>query len=360
MGWFGLFDHENAFFERDNLRQPGQPRPDPASLLVRGSLMIETRLSPGRRPQTLILFTGQGELPMRLSLQSIPSGAIVLVLDQGGAITHCSLQLPHTSRLDILRIIYSWDSVARTGQMALECTSSEKVVLEPITAPRPIRLADLCALLEPGLDQYVSPDVLYIAVSDELQPVGPMPTLAPTTPIATPAGYVPAGSLKRGDLVLTDSGQTAPVLHSVTCTVPARGFFRPVRLRAPYFGLQQDIVVAPSQQMVISGSVVDYMFGTEAVLVSARHLIGGTAAARDDCGPFTTYTQVLLPGHEALIAAGTAIESLYIGRIRRNKTGLAASLLANLDRSGLPEHGKSVYPSLRPFDALVLAEQRAA
>ena len=329
------------------------------ALLPRGSIVIETAISPGKRPQPLIHLERDGAWPMHLSVQSIPGGGISLVINQGGAITHGSIGQPQSGRLDRLRITYSWDAPRRWGQLALESTDGARFDLTAIRAPQPLRLVDLRALN--GGNAFVAPDVAYIAVSTAIEPVGPMPTLTPDTPIATPETYVRAGALRRGDLVLTAAGDVVPVLYALTRTVPARGSFRPVRMRAPYFGLQQDIVVSPAQRLVISGSVVDYMFATEAVLVNACHLIGGTAAARvHDPGATVTYTQVLLPGHEALIAAGTAVESLHIGRLRRHKARLAASLLAGLDRARLPEHGRAVHPVLRAFDALVLAEQRAA
>ena len=77
-------------------------------------------------------------------------------------------------------------------------------------------------------------------------------------------------------------------------------------------------------------------------------------------GTTVTYTQLLLPEHEAVIAAGTVAETLYVGRLRRRKDHLAASVLAGLDRHLLPEHGRPVHPVLGAFDAIVLAEQRAA
>ena len=59
------------------------------------------------------------------------------------------------------------------------------------------------------------------------------------------------------------------------------------------------------------------------------------------------YVQVVLPRHEALLAAGTAVESLYIGRIRRKPELLAASVLAGVSDRELPEHGAPVHQVLR-------------
>ena len=91
-------------------------------------------------------------------------------------------------------------------------------------------------------------DVDFLAISTRIEPVGPMPALTSRVPLATPNGQVETARLHRGDLVMTDTGDCVPILRKVSRTVPARGSFRPVRLRAPYFGLQRDIVVAPQQQ----------------------------------------------------------------------------------------------------------------
>jgi len=131
-------------------------------------------------------------------------------------------------------------------------------------------------------------------------------------------------------------------------------------LRAPYFGLRQDIMVAPEQRLVITGTDVEYLFGKEAVLVPVRHLADGTSVRTCEAPTVVTYTQLILPGHETIQAAGCPLESLYIGRIRRKPDALEASLLAGIDRNILPEHAKPVYPVLQPYEAISLAKQRAA
>lgn len=364
MGWIALADHSGNHFAANGLGMPVTAPPivgaNPNELLTRGSLVIETRLPVIKRPQPLVYYNRPGKWPLHLSLQAIPGGGLTLILDQGQDVLHRSINHSEAGRTDILRITYSWDSLNRWGQLALERSDQERVLLVSVPSPMPLLMSDIQSLVRPSADRFISPDVIYLAVSTDIEPVGPMPSLMPDTQVATPSGYREVGRLQRGDLVLTAKGQSVPVLQTLSRTVPARGHFSPVLLRAPFFGLLQDITVAPSQRLVISGSEVEYLFGQESVLVPACHLLGGTSARAANCGLLTTYTQVLLPGHEALFACGTVAESLYIGRLRRKKTLLAASLLANLDRSNLPDHGPSIYPELKTFDALVLAEQRAA
>lgn len=334
---------------------------NPDALLVRGSLVVEMRLPDSQRPEPLLLFAQDGDWPVKLALRAVPGGGLNLVLEQSGTVEHRTLNPTDSGRADLLRLTYSWDSPRRWGRLALERVDGGQAQIVELKAPRPWRLADLRALLQPGPFRFVSTDVQYLALSDQIEPVGPMPSLAAHTPIATPQGYRALSTLQRGDLVLTGDGTTVPVLHVVRRSVPAAGSFQPIRLRAPYFGLLQDIDVAPSQRLVLSGSEVEYLFGQQSVLVPARHLLATHTAFQPKIDkPTTRYMQVLLPDHAALLAAGAVVESLFIGRLRRDRNRFAASLLAELDRSGLPEHGRSKYPVLRSFDATVLAERRIA
>jgi hypothetical protein len=330
------------------------------AMLARGSLVIETRLPTTRTPRPLVFFDRAGPRPFHLSLQAIPGGGLSLVLGCGDDILHRAINPSGAGRTDLLRITYSWDADSGFARLALERSDRDKVLLSPVGNPLPLRLADLRALLSDDPARHVAPDVLYLALSDAIEPVGPMPSLMPDTPVATPAGYRRVGDIRRGDLVLTPEGDAVPVLHRLSRRVPACGSFAPVRLRAPYFGLRQDITVAPSQRLVLSGSDVEYLFSQEAVLVEARHLVGGFAALAASAGPTITYTQLLLPEHEALVAAGCVAETLFVGRLRRHKDLLQASILNRLDPHGLPEHPQPVHPVLRAFDAMILAESRAA
>lgn len=364
MTWIAVSDHDGHRFAEHGLdaplNAPSLIGDAPDALLVKGSLVIETRLPVSHRPRHLVYYMCEGDWALHLSLQAVPGGGLTLVLEQGGEVLHQTLNHSETGRTDVLRITYSWDAPGRWGQLALERTDQDTVLLIPVPSPKPLRVADAKALMHASPNRYLAPDVLFLALSNEIEPVGPMPSLVPDTPIATPTGYRAAGDLRRGDLVVTAEGHSVPVLHTLSRTVPARGCFSPVQLRAPYFGLQQGICVAPSQRLVLSGSEVEYLFGQESVLIPVRHLLGGTAVVPAKSDTLVTYTQLLLPRHETLLAAGTAVESLYIGRLRRNKARLKASLFAPLDRSTLPEHGRSVFPVLKAFDAIVLSEHRAA
>jgi len=363
MAWIAIIDQHNGRFAPDGLDNPSHtPRPYPPDQLIpRGTLLLETRLSPEGRPQTLLAFQRLHPWPGSFSLRALPKGGINLVVTQGDDIRHATLPHQAEGRTDIVRLTYSWDAPARWGRLTLERPESDLIHSVDLPPPHPMLMADIDTLCHHRHSREMDPDVDFCAVSTKVEPVGPMPALTSRVPIATTRGDVAAGQLRRGDLVLTDTGVSVPVLRMVCRTVPARGSFRPVRLRAPYFGLREDIVVAPQQRLVISGSEVEYMFGREAVLVPARHLVNGRSALFAQGPELVTYRHLLLPGHEAILAAGKcALESLYIGRLRRKPDQLVQSVLAEADRSRLPEHARPVWPVLKPFEAITLAMQRAA
>lgn len=364
MTWLALCDHDER---RLSLRGLGVDKKDkplfedgPQTLMTRGSIMFETRLSADGRPQVLFGYKTTHPVLRSLTFQAIPGGGIAMVQVQGDAITHAAIEHADAGRTDVVRITYSWDSTQKWGRMTLEKPEETHVASVVVDNPRPLSLDDVRDLMLGRSEQTFASDMIFAALSDQIEPIGPMPTLLPSTPVATPWGYKAANTLKRGDTVNTRSDGVVPVLQSVTRTVPARGSYRPIRLRAPYFGLQQDVIVAPDQRLIIDGPEVEYLFSQEAVLVPARHLVNGFAALTEPCGPTISYSQLLLPRHETILAAGTFVESLYIGRLRRNAHHLSSSMLHGCDRALLPEHPRPAHHVLRWYDAIHLARRRAA
>ena len=358
MTWIGLTDHLGGRFSPTGLGRGKLLRP--GKLMERGTVMLETFIAGELRPDDLLSVTQHYPAPREFAFRAIPGGGFALVHHQANNLTHAAVSWSGDGRPHTLRLSYSWDTRLRWGRLTLEQPERTLVRTSTVPNPSPILTEDIRDLMLGHADRKLSKEVLFAAATSGIVPVGPLPSLHPSTPIATPQGYREAGALRRGDVVLTDRGETSPVLHTARYTVPARGSFAPVRLHAPYFGLQRDIVVAPEQRLVLRGSEVEYIFGQEAVLVPARHLVNGYAASWRPTQSVVQYVQVVLPRHEALLAAGTAVESLYIGRIRRKPDVLAASVLAGIPDRELPEHGAPVHQVLRSFEAITLIENRAA
>ncbi|MBK46122.1 MAG: hypothetical protein CMN20_12630 [Roseovarius sp.] len=360
MGWIGLTTREGGQFNPDGLGAAPGPVPGPEALLPRGTLMIETRPAIERHPQTLLAFGRTHPWAGSFSLQLLPSGGIVLVETQAGDVRHATLPFRPDDRAESLRITYSWDAPARQGRLTLERPDMLGFATVTLAPPHPMPLADLRTVFTDPRQRQMDPEVIFAALSDRVEPVGPMPGLGTDVPVRVAQGHARAGDLRRGALVRAAGGGLVPVLQAVARTVPAAGSLAPVRLRAPYFGLRADIVVAPHQRLVIRGSDVEYLFGSEAVLVPARHLVNGFSAVPAGSGPLVRYHGLILPEHEEIEAAGSITESLYLGRMRRNREAVAMSLLAGFDRARLPEHARPVWPVLRHYEAITLAMSRAA
>ncbi len=364
MSWIALLDKSRADFRPDGLAQPGPKASQPLAAdlppLAKGSLVVETRVSPYDRPQTLLGFVSGAVGGVRLSLQAVPGGGVVLIVNRGNSTSHVAVNLDTGGRADTLRITYSWDCSVSLGRLAVECPGTFRVAQKEVPNPIGLSLRDIQECIEEQEARVCASDLSYVAMSNCIEPIGPMPSLTAQTPVMTNDGYVPVEQLRRGDVVQTPNGDLVPVLHNIRRTVPAAGLFAPIRLRAPFFGLTQEIVTSPTQRLVIGGSRVEYTFGSEFVLVPAGHLLHGNAAVAVKDKPLVTYCQLLLPNHEAILAAGTYLESLDLGRLRRRRDILRATLMARYSRAKLPEHARTAYPVLREFDALTLAAQRAA
>ncbi|MGR3635596.1 MAG: Hint domain-containing protein [Shimia sp.] len=364
MSWLALIDRTRTLFRLDGLarygQKPGKDLVDLRAPMPTGSLVVETRVSPYDKPQMLMGYAPQTRSGVRLSLQAVPGGGVVLVLNSGSETFHTAINLDTGGRADVIRITYSWDLARFRGRLSVERPGTFRVEVKELVNPIAPCPEDMCEFVHDDLSRVLSPDVIYAALSDRVEPIGPAPTMTLDTPVMTADGYVPAGSLRRGDLVHTAQGDTVPVMNTIKRTVPAAGQFTPIRLRAPFFGLQEPIVVGPTQRLVIGGSRVEYTFGSEFVLVPAGHLLHGSAAKPIKTEPLVTYCQLILPDHDALLASGTYLESLDLGRIRRRQDVLRASLLGQFTRATLPEHSRTAYPVLREFEALTLAAQRAA
>lgn len=344
-------------------------------LLVSGSLCIDILNDESHSPAPLLHLCQGGEWPLDICLSRTASGGFRLKIQQPGisisqevaprsasqpnAPSKVGLPTPPTGPA---RLVYAWHGPARWGRLALLGHTGHTISVAEVNAPPPLRLSDLRRLLRDLPSDARQQGLLSVSLSNRILPLAPFAGLAPETLVATPSGPTQISQLKRGDLILSETGDYIPVLHKLMRQRPAVGHDTPVRLRAPFLGLDEDITVAPYQQLVVTGSDVDYLFGRPQVRVPAIAL-KGTAIASPVSADLTeqaVFTQLVLPRNERFLAAGTPVESLFLGRLRRDTVGLSASAVAHIPRSDLPEHATDPTPILRSFDAAVLAERRIA
>ncbi|SFQ01845.1 Hint domain-containing protein [Roseivivax halotolerans] len=357
MSWIAVRGPETAWTCPDTF---GGADGTTTQLQTRGSIVIETRIGADERPQTLLGYERRHPWTGRIAFQAVPGGGVVVILAQGEQLFHAVIPPENSARTETLRLTYSWDAPERWGRLAVERPETGSVRMIDTPAPPPLMAEDLYTIIHRPELCDCDPDVIFCAVSDQIEPVGPMPSITESMPVETPRGPVRAGALRSGDVVRTVNHGPQRILAVVRRHVPAIGSFRPVTLRAPYLGLTRDIRVAPGQRLVIGGPDVEYIFGRETVLIPADALAHGFTGTVSETRDFVTYLQFVVPQHDALIVSGAGLESLYLGRLRRDRTALSASLLCDHDPAQLPEHVRAGYQTLGPFEAATLAQTRAA
>lgn len=127
-----------------------------------------------------------------------------------------------------------------------------------------------------------------------------------STRLETPFGQAALQDLKPGDVILDTSGQEVRVQHVIT--VPATR--SAICLRAPYFGLNQDLVIGADHRIAITSDAAEYLFGAETVLVPAWAVKDSRRALHWDMAPRSNLYQVQLDRATTLKVGKCAVESM--------------------------------------------------
>ncbi|MEM9580101.1 MAG: Hint domain-containing protein [Pseudomonadota bacterium] len=326
-----------------------------------GALMLEGPLPSELRAMTLLEIGCLHPVPSQLRIQSIPGEGFSVLITVGQQVFHGLISHTLRAQTPTFRLTYNWDHADGSGNLTIEHPGDSAIFCSTLSGCPALPGALVLGAVSEVRALDGSSNVLNcIGFHQGPLAVGPSATLDYHTPILTPQGYRKIGQLHHGDCVVTPSGDIVPILAQLCRTVPAYGSAAPVRLRAPYFGLHSDLVMAGPQRMIVGGSVVEYTFGCDSVLIPAQHLINGTAAIAQPVQDLATYYQLLLPDGQPMIASNVQVESLHVGRIRRRKDVFGRTTLAGLPRHLMPEHSAPTSQILRPFEAITLAAMRAA
>ncbi len=193
-----------------------------------------------------------------------------------------------------------------------------------------------------------------VATSGMLSMMG-VPCFASGTRILTPAGEQRVEDIMPGDLVILADGGEAPVIWRGRRTLTAADLgdlphYRPIRLKAGFFGLSRDLVVSPQHGLRIDGA-------DGPALIRARHLatLGrGAHVARGIRS--VTYHHLLLPRHSLIVAHGAAVESFFPGPLAiaslpvSDRISLAVAVgLDPTDYSDVPRIAKAYGPRCLPL-----------
>ena len=160
---------------------------------------------------------------------------------------------------------------------------------------------------------------------------GALPALASGTVLPTPGGPVPVERLRAGDVLLTAGGEARTLRWVEPRPRLCLGRAAPVRLRAPYFGLSQDMRVSPGTRILQSGPTVEYNFGHENVLVRAGDLVASPGALPDRRAPVRVFHHLMLDDHAVIAVDRCGVETALLSDVLAAEDGASPRALSQAE-----------------------------
>lgn len=359
MTWLGYRTVDRACFSENGLPPIDGPlRLEPrikgpeSDILASGSIVFDVNLAArGRSPARLLHFARSAEWWRQFSFYFNADRSISIEAAQGQSRSYVRLNLPPQMRHARLLVTYSWHGPSRTGLLTAEDPLTGSVHQAWFHAPLPMPLADARAMISETEDLQIDERLQFLAVSDKVEPVGPLPSIAEGTLVETTDGLRPVENLRAGDRMPTAGGQEMEIRWIARRTVPAAGPFLPYLVRSPWFGLERSVLLAPRQLLMIGGADAEYIFGEEAVLAPVESLARHPGVEPSE-GPGTiTYCQVLFDSHECINVSGLSSESLFLGTLARSPAILATTCLADLPAASAPVHRTRCRPVIGALES---------
>lgn len=220
---------------------------------------------------------------------------------------------------------------------------------------------------------------INVAPGDEILDIAPV-CFTRGTLIETPEGPRPIETLAPGDPVLTRDHGPQPVRWIgrrvvMPLALALNPHLRPIRIRAGALGCGMptaDLVVSPQHRVLVRSAIARKMFGTDEILVAAKHLLpvdgidvckGGDGI--DVCSIAegeVEYIHLLFDRHEIVMANGAQSESLLPGREALRVVGpdALAEILTIFPELAAEDHADAVAPAhgIRPQSARPLSSGR--
>jgi hypothetical protein len=276
-----------------------------SGLMHKGQFVIELAM-PLQESVVLLDHQAKDGWPRTFALMFNPAIGFVIAHRQGNRLQRHILRAPLPQGLGHGRLTFAFDAPARVWSLRFEYLSGESpaVITSHGIDPLPLQISDLAALCMAGRPN--SP-VLWFGASTSGSLPGSLPWIGLRTEVETSLGPVAAGNLRRGDIVMTLDRGPQMLLGAQPLSLPARGSFAPVLLRAPYFGAHQDILVSADQLIAIGGPETEYLFDTESVLMPAAALVDGRTAFSDDRRAVTGSVALDLGGPALIEADGCVL-----------------------------------------------------
>lgn len=178
------------------------------------------------------------------------------------------------------------------------------------------------------------------------------------------AGSIPVETLQIGDLVATSDNGLQPIRWIESSTIEAEHLqdspaLRPVRISKGSLGPgvpARDLLVSQQHRILVRGPKVELLFGTDEVLVAAKHLCTWPGIAVVETDEPVEYLHILLDRHEILTADGAHAESLFLGEETLHT--LSSDALQELSAI-YPDRGSDQTPGFGRAARLILRQHEA-
>lgn len=360
MSWVGLRDTRGGVFSHMGLERSERGPFDLNGVLSQGTMMFEFASDPRIGAQTIVDYGSTYPWAAGLRVTLCPEGVLTLTHWQGDQKRKYELPTGLVSVSTSVTVTYTWDAPMRRGILAVECAERHLMTFTELSEPMPLSLRDGMRMMADTHHCRINPNAAFLALADEVMPIGALPTLGGDVMVKTPEGMRSVASLRAGQMVMTTTGEMAQVRWCGATKLPARGRFAPLTMRAPYHGLTQDITVAGDQRLRIRGPEVEYLFHLEEIRLNAGDLRDGIMVRPATSKLTYDYWQVVLDSAAPLSVAGLALEGLPLGAMKADPALKPHSVLANLPPELMPQRSVSAIPLLKSYEAHSLQKLRAA
>lgn len=284
------------------------PQSGMSGALSHGLFICEVALPPGAH--ALLLDWQPDSQPKRTFSVYLDAGrGLSLLQRQGAGVQRKTLPGPLPGDRGTARILYGWNQQADRWFLSYAQIDTQTELRVDGRGPILPTMEDLAAICRSDGGGLRHPALLWFGITQGEAPPRHAPWIGPRTPIDTARGPVAAGNLRPGDMVITADRGLLPVRHVTRQVLPGRGSFAPVILRAPFLGQGCDILASADQPVALSGPEVEYMFGTEEVLLPLGALADGRMARAETGRSLVEGVAIDLGAPRLLLADGLPLLS---------------------------------------------------
>lgn len=262
---------------------------------------------PGRRRVPLRLWQGGGDGGTGLSVYWMPDGAL-RVLHAGGIDVETQSGFLAPGHVLALRLVL--------------CARGRRDVVDAINVDTGQRHRSRHGIARSPRLQDALPvatgfaDIASVAaIATHAVPSTDLPGLESGARVETTKGPLPVERIKPGMSVVTDDGAPRVVRWTDARDRLCIGRSAPVLLRAPYFGLGADTCVTPETRLMRHGADVEYLAGTDTVLIRAADLVSGPAARLDRSRPLRRFHHIMLDDPACLNVWRCRVETAFLSEV---------------------------------------------